>query len=103
MVELVHMVWPTASKSQMISATFGAYVLTIVVFGVVYYLQYIRRPYNFLFASEINKWQAQTVIESIEKQLAVLTREYEAMQEVRTATISYGFTGCKTVLLSDHL
>jgi hypothetical protein len=86
----------------MISATFGAYVLSIFVFGAVYYLLYRQRPYNFFFASEINKWQAQTAIESIEKELIVLTRELEAMQEVRTATISNGFTGGKTVLPSGH-
>lgn len=88
MIELIHRVWPTASQWQMLLATFGFYVCQVLVFGIWYYILYKAKPERFLIASNIVLWQVRNVSGQTERSMSVLTKEIEAMDEVRTALAS---------------
>ena len=98
MVDLIHRVWPAASQWQMLVATFGLYIVQIVVFGIWYYFLYRAKPKRFLIASEIVARQAINVSAQTERSISALTREIEAMDEVRTALASGAIVGFEATL-----
>lgn len=98
-MELLHYIWPSASRVQALGVIFGAYILSIVVFGILYYRW---RDGRFFIPSQIVESRARDAFERITTAIAVLTREIKAMEEVRTALASGDIDGVPATLPSGH-
>jgi len=86
----------------MLVATFGLYVVLIVLFGIAYYALYRAQPKRFLIASAIASWQEINVSAQTENAISVFTREIGAMDEVRTALASGAIVDLNATLPSGH-
>jgi len=102
MVDLIQHFWPGAPLWKMVSATFGVYLFIILFFGFWYYSLFNRNEDRFLFAEDIEIWQAIRAEVRAEAAISNYAREIEAMQEVRDAVASGVLHGTMGNLPSGH-
>jgi hypothetical protein len=97
---LVHNMWPSVTRGELIGVVLFLYAALILAFGLRYYSLYRTDPDLFFVHSEIEKSHASRLTASLEWSLARVRKRIEALAELEGALASGSVDRIPTVLAS---